>query len=468
MTVVDIDYDHLVSEYHVHSRAFTDERVFDDEMERIFHRGWVYVGHEAEVPEVGDYKTLLVGRQPVIMCRDPQGEVCLLINRCRHRGAQVCQAESGNANTFRCAYHGWTYRISGELIGAPFSKAYGEEYRKEELGLARVPRVGNYRGFVFASLSSKGMSFEDYLPRSVQDCMDRYINMSPTGRLDMRRGVYRTYYEGNWKHALENGSGDAYHPYFAHESWMNLIKRRLGGSLKAMAWKDGGPDKGGEVQRKLGGPAHFVLDYAEVRRKRALEEGLKIPNATEQSIIAATPVPGPQSDRTRAREVFPEMTEHEVETYLADMNAAYGPDRAFEILTAGGVHMSIWPNLQITPLSIRIIHPVAVDRTEISVFIPWYEDVPDAFNIQRQRGAEMFFGPSAHGGQDDYEMYERIQRGLAGETNPWNFLARGLHRERVGGTGLPEGGITDEMSIRALWQWWKKVMKGEESVRESR
>ena len=98
----DRDYESLVKEDRVHSSIFTDEAIFEDEMERIFHKTWLFALHESEVPKEGDFKLLKLGRFPVIAVRDNNNEVQLLINRCRHRGAQVCEASQGNAKAFQC------------------------------------------------------------------------------------------------------------------------------------------------------------------------------------------------------------------------------------------------------------------------------------------------------------------------------------------------------------------------------
>ena len=74
-----VDYNALVREDRVHSRVYTDQQIFEDEMERVFHRGWVFVGHASEIPEPGDYRLAWVGRYPIIMVRGDDGEVRLLV-----------------------------------------------------------------------------------------------------------------------------------------------------------------------------------------------------------------------------------------------------------------------------------------------------------------------------------------------------------------------------------------------------
>ena len=110
-----IDYAALVRPDRVHARVYTDPAIFEDELERIWYREWVFVGHESEVPNVGDYRTGHIGQQPIIITRGHDMQVRVLLNRCTHRGNTLCQTRSGNAPTFTCSYHGWTYSCEGDL-----------------------------------------------------------------------------------------------------------------------------------------------------------------------------------------------------------------------------------------------------------------------------------------------------------------------------------------------------------------
>src|SRR5699024_7875191 len=148
------DVNNYVKEGAVHGDIYNDPEVFDIEMDKIFGQTWVYVAHESEVANPGDYKTTRIGKQPVIVSRSADtDEINVLFNRCRHRGASVCQKESGNANAFRCAYHGWTYANNGDLLGVPMKDGYGKEFDKSEMGLVKVACVDSYNGFIFASLN---------------------------------------------------------------------------------------------------------------------------------------------------------------------------------------------------------------------------------------------------------------------------------------------------------------------------
>jgi phenylpropionate dioxygenase-like ring-hydroxylating dioxygenase large terminal subunit len=151
-----IDYKTLVQDDRIHASLYTDPRIFADEMDRIFHAGWVFVGHDSEIPRPGDYVTRPIGREPVIMVRGKHGGIAVLVNRCMHRGTMLCPADRGSVRTFACPYHGWTYDLSGDLLGVPYPGGYAS-FDKSAHGLMRAPRLASYRGFVFASLSPTGL-----------------------------------------------------------------------------------------------------------------------------------------------------------------------------------------------------------------------------------------------------------------------------------------------------------------------
>ncbi|HLX38769.1 MAG TPA: aromatic ring-hydroxylating dioxygenase subunit alpha, partial [Candidatus Binataceae bacterium] len=210
LTRADIDYQSLVNEERVHVSVYTNGAIFADEMDKIFHRGWVYVGHRGEIPNRGDFRLKRIGLQPVIMVRDQHGQVQLLLNRCRHRGATVCQEGQGNARSFRCMYHGWTYHLNGDLSGVPSIEAWGDDFRREDLGLVKVPRVSEYRGFIFASLSPAGITLEEHLGRAREE-LDMFAALSDADEVEVVSGIHKYSYQGNWKLAAEN-SMDGYHP----------------------------------------------------------------------------------------------------------------------------------------------------------------------------------------------------------------------------------------------------------------
>src|SRR5262245_26641255 len=185
-------------------------------MERIFNTTWVYLGHACEITQEGDYKTTYIGRHPIIVSRLSDGSITALINRCRHRGPTLCQHDTGNSKFFRCPYHAWTYDNSGKLIGVPLPQGYGSDFKKGDYGLAKVPRVAIYQDFIFGSMSHEGPSLEDHLG-GVKRYLDAYCAVSPTGKIDVFKGMQKCAYNGNWKYQLENGV-DPYHVGALHQS----------------------------------------------------------------------------------------------------------------------------------------------------------------------------------------------------------------------------------------------------------
>ncbi len=416
-----IDYDALVRDDRVHGRVYLDPEIFEDELAKIFHRGWVYVGHTGEIPEPGDYRLRKIGRAPVIMVRDDSGEVRLLLNRCRHRAATVCQVAQGNAKIFRCAYHGWTYRNNGELSAVTYADGYGGTLRKEELGLTSVPRMGTYRGFVFGSLAPDGITLDEHLA-AAKDQIDLFVDLSPEGELDVRSGVNKYSYPGNWKLQIENAI-DGYHPNLVHQSTFEVIRKRTRATMDLFNGNSIGET------RDLGN-GHTMLDF------RAYNRLARGPRA--QPTITGR---GPD--------------------YLDAMNRRYGVERAGEVITAGGTHLLVFPNLILIGVQIRVVQPVSIDYTEVYLYPTLLKGVAPAMNLARLRGHEGFYGPAGGVAPDDIEMFARVQDGLHAEVDPWLLFTRGMHRERRDADGSIVGQMTDEVPQRGIWSHWKKVMTGE-------
>ena len=217
------DWDELVDLEHrtVSPRVFTDPDVYRAEQERIFARCWLYVAHETQIPQPGDFITNYMGEEPVVVCRDGEGRVRVFVNSCRHRGMRVCRADEGNTRVFQCPYHGWTYDVQGRLVGVPeYQEAYHGELRREQWGLLEVPRVESYRGLIFASFAEEGESLDAYLSE-MKWYLDVLLNRTAAGWVALP-GVHKWSLKGNWKLAAEQFAGDNYHVMAGHESMVRL------------------------------------------------------------------------------------------------------------------------------------------------------------------------------------------------------------------------------------------------------
>ena len=218
-------WEQLVRPEHVHGSLYTDPAIYQAELEKIWFRTWVYVGHESEVPNANDYVMKSIGPEPVIMTRGKDGTLHLLHNRCPHRGNRVCMTDHGNARSFTCPYHGWTFSNDGSLRGYPFPSGY-EGVDRKELGLGRVPRVASYRGFVFGSMAAEGPSLEEHLGPAM-GAIDAVCETSPEGEVQITAGFLKHKVKANWKFLVENET-DGYHPSFVHASIFEVAQSGIG------------------------------------------------------------------------------------------------------------------------------------------------------------------------------------------------------------------------------------------------
>jgi phenylpropionate dioxygenase-like ring-hydroxylating dioxygenase large terminal subunit len=198
-------------------RIFNDADVHADERDRVFTRAWVFLGHESEIPAHGDYVQRYIAGDAFILVRGEDGVVRVLFDSCRHRGALVCRADRGNASHFRCPYHGWTYKNTGEMAGAPFFKpAYGGSLEREHWGLHQAPRVESFHGFVFASLDPDAPSLDEYLG-PMRWYLDAIWGPARDG-WEVIGDPQRFLVPADWKAAADNFSGDDYHTFYLHRS----------------------------------------------------------------------------------------------------------------------------------------------------------------------------------------------------------------------------------------------------------
>jgi phenylpropionate dioxygenase-like ring-hydroxylating dioxygenase large terminal subunit len=202
-----------------------DEELYRQEQERVFGRAWLVVGHEDMLRKPGDYVANYMGEVPVIVTRDMAGQIHVLVNRCAHRGNQVCLFDRGNAPVFTCSYHGWTYGLDGSLVGMPMEQPlYRGELNKAEWGLEEVPRFQNFNGLLFASFDPQAPSLEEWLGEDGCWWLQNFVLGEPVGGLEALPGWHRYRTPGNWKHLAENFIGDDYHVFAAtHVAWFKVV-----------------------------------------------------------------------------------------------------------------------------------------------------------------------------------------------------------------------------------------------------
>ncbi|MGH2828799.1 MAG: aromatic ring-hydroxylating oxygenase subunit alpha [Actinomycetota bacterium] len=405
--------------FRLHTRLYTDPDVFNAEMRGIFERSWVFIAHESEVPRTGDYKTTSIGTQPVVVSRHEDGQIYVLLNRCRHRGTVVCRAETGHSNFFRCPYHNWVYANDGTLVGMAMASGYPEDMDKGDFGLQSVARVGTYRGLIFASLSEQACEFAEYLA-SVKKYIDLWMNRSPVGEIEVIPTPHKYPYAGNWKWQAENGA-DGYHGNYVHASWQKVLQRADEAKVKDIRrFREAGCTRG--------------FDYGHGLLER--------PGGTN-----------PASSWTgRMMEKFPDYEEALRGRFSEEEIAAISSRR----------NIFIFPNLYLFDTHLRVINPISVEETEVYLYVYALKGVPDELNEGRYRAHERFYGPSGFGSPDDLEIFVSNQTGVKATGIDWAMMNRGQHRETLE-DGERIGHSTDETPTRSLYREWKRLMSNSPS-----
>jgi len=417
----------LIEPGRVSRRVYTDPDIFELEMQRLFGRSWLFVGHESQIPNPGDYFTTELGRQPVIMIRHRDNSVRVLLNRCTHRGAKVLNERSGNAPRMSCLYHGWVFDSDGKLIGVPVAEGCAANFDTNDFGLAPVPRLETYRGFVFASLAAKGISFDDHLggmKANIDDLADR----APDGKLALDAGVHRYMFHGNWKLQVENVL-DSYHVPFGHASTVSKDGTQFA--------RREGDERGAKVIEK----DRTAADW-KIRRSYDMGHGHGWTSNTKLD------------DDKRSSPVY--------EAYVNALAAKVGEARANEILKPKFHNSLIYPNVSIMGLNIhvRVIKPIAVDLTEVNVYPIRLVGAPEAINAANIRLLNVTHSAASFVQTDDAESFFRVQKGLQSQLTEWVDISRGLGAEdHDQDTNAPRGKATDELVVRGQYRAWLDYMR---------
>ena len=367
----------------INRRIFADREVYELERERIFARCWLYLGHESEVPNPGDFVTGYMGEEPLILWRDLSGQVRAYLNLCRHRGNKVCRADRGNAKIFTCSYHGWSYTSDGKLALVPMVEAF-RDLDREQWGLIPVAQLDSYKGLIFATFDPNAPPLLEYLGN-----MAWYLDIL----LDRREGgtevsgPHRWVLDANWKTAAENFGGDGYHIASTH------------------------------------GSAREVGVDTTTSQTRQWNKGCQISCDNGHTLVSwITPPNGGPWFAQPVEELIQYMKEH-----AEEIEGRLGTVRARQISPSAG---TVFPNLSIHWLTrtIRVWHPRGPDKMEIwSWAIVDKAAAPEIKELMRFV-SQYRFSPTGVFEQDDMDNWIQVTgaaRSLIGQRYPANYQMTG-------------------------------------------
>jgi phenylpropionate dioxygenase-like ring-hydroxylating dioxygenase large terminal subunit len=423
----------LIQPDRVHRSVYADPAIFELEMERVFGRAWLVLGHESQVKSPGDYFTTRMGREPVIVIKKDSNDIGVLVNRCAHRGSMVCADARGNVERFVCPYHGWSYGRGGELKAVPFAAGYDQA--KLPSGLKAVPRVSVYRGFIFASLAASGPDLEEFLG-AAKASFDDFVDRAPGGELEVAGGVFKHAYNGNWKLMIENHL-DGAHPAWVHASSVAVAR--------------GAPEPG-----KPGEEHYYDIAVRQMRQNGA-------PDAVWEAIgMWTTPRGhGYMGDYHSDDRLVAGMGNPVFDEYRKRLIKHVGEKEADRILRVTLWNTIVYPNCSFMSQfrQLRIIHPIAVDRSIVYTYSFRMKDAPAQMFRDTVAFANVVNGTGSWVLTDDLEVYERLQRGLSSGAVDWVYVGRGHGRDVDEGGGVRRGATgTSEVFIRAQFAAWLGYM----------
>lgn len=422
----------LVDPDRIHRDVYVNELVFERELEWLFPNVWMFVGHDSQTPNHGDYFTTQIADQSVIQIRGSEGAMHVLHNRCPHKGTKLVIDREGNTGGFfRCPYHAWTFKTDGCLLATPLGKGYAGLDHDSWREMNRVRSVGavrNYGGFIFARLASDGISFEEFFGDSLST-IDNLLARSPVGRVEVAGPPLRYMHHCNWKMLVENQT-DTCHPMVAHES---------SAGAAVLLWESLAPNDGGPIPPAMEIIAPFMSSYSFFE-----EMGIRT---------------WPHGHGHTGVHHSIHSNYSQVPEYLECLEDAYGVERTKAILGENRHNTIYFPNVMVkaSVQQLRNFIPVAVDRTLVESYVYRLIGAPDDLVRRSSIYNRMINAPTSVVGHDDLEMYERAHEGLKSNGNEWvNMQRLFVEGEDFGTTEVVNG--TSERQMRNQMQAWRTFM----------
>jgi 3-phenylpropionate/trans-cinnamate dioxygenase subunit alpha len=395
-------------------RIFIEPEIYEAELRQVFARCWLFLCHDSQVSRPGDFLTTSMGEDPVLVVRDSEGEVHAFLNVCRHRGNRLCRADAGNAASFTCAYHGWTYGNDGRLTGVPYLKeAYHGELERERWGLVPVAQLDNYKGLWFATFDPEAPTLREYLGEMAW-YLDNFVDRRDGGIEIV--ATHKWIMPCNWKFPAENFGGDAYHVPWSH---LSAVKTAFSSGVTTK------PSATGSMVSP--GNGHISI------------------------CVGPDDIGDPP---------MPEVLDYEA-AIRAEVRERLGPRSRLINPIVG----TVFPNfslLRATSRTLRVWHPRGPEKTEVWSFVFADKAAPphvkEAIRLAGVRG----FSPSGTFEQDDMDNWQectRTCRGVMARRMPLN-TQMGLRHERFDpdlGAWASEFRMS-ESNHRRFYDRWAQLM----------
>lgn len=409
---------------------YSDADIYEQEMEKIFGRSWLFLAHECQLEKPGDFIRTFMGEDEVLVVRQKDNSVKAFLNTCTHRGNRLCKADHGNSKTFVCNYHGWSFSFDGELTGVPLEEAaYQNKLDKSKFGMIEVAQIASYKGLIFATFDEQAPSLEESLGE-MKWYMDVWLDAMPEGT-ELIGTAMKVELPVNWKLAIENVSGDGYHLGWAHAGAMTVTAES--------------------------GLAGLSVGNSDVDNASAVS----VAGMNGNTVLAALD----------GKSGYAFYNEYQKAWDYLDENRATAVERLGkfrgEKMWGSQLNMTIFPNLQFLPgLNwFRVYHPKGPGKFEMWTWAMVDKEMSDELKQVILDNVSRTFGPAGMFDNDDGDNLQAATEQSRGwrsrQMDLYTNMAIGGEHSREEMPGVISEGLVCEQNQRYVYRRWLEMMKAD-------